>query len=434
MFKKNIIVVLFLLFSFGVGSLTRAEVKFEKELNILDEHIEAAPNQSELQAVIYFNEACGMCATYVKSELPEMLQAQGVTEILKRDYINEKDARKKMNARMKEMRIPFSLQSHIMTFVGDKYVLGGHIPAHIIEDLFDEAHFGRFKQIIIYQDEMHGDVEDYKVWAIPSYADDFVGSEKTYSIDTRVIEYLTYLENNEAELAQQVRNISDKDEFLLPIVLVSGFLDGINPCAFAVLLFFISFLFTLKRTKKDIWKTGVVYIFAIFLAYLAIGFGLVGAVMFIDEPHAMAKVGAWLVIALGLINLIGLIFPKFPIKLRIPHVAKGTIKEYTHKATIPSAFILGFFVGLCTFPCSGGIYVAIIGLLVSQTTYAEGIAYLVIYNIMFIMPLVIILLMLSNNKSLDTFQKWEQSKVPVMKAAGAVIMIALGAIILIWFT
>ena len=226
----------------------------------------------------------------------------------------------------------------------------------------------------------------------------------------------------------------EQDEFLLPVVLVSGFLDGINPCAFAVLLFFISFLFTLKRTKKDIWKTGVVYIFSIFLAYLAIGFGLVGAVMFIDQPHAMAKIGAWLVIVLGIINILGLLFPKFPIKLRIPHVAKGTIKRYVHKATLPSAFVLGFFVGLCTFPCSGGIYVAIIGLLVSQTTQAQGITYLIIYNIMFVMPLVIILLMLSNNKSLEVFQKWEQSKVPAMKVMGAAIMIALGAIILIWFT
>lgn len=387
---------------------------------------ESRPNK----AVIYYNEACGMCAIYVKNELPDMLKKQGIENIEKRDYINEKENRVEMNSVMTEMGVPLDLQSHIMTFVGNKYILGGHIPGKIIEDIFKKENSQKFKRIIIYQDEMHGEAKNYKIWAIPSYSDRFVGDIKTYLINAPITDYLDYLEKNKNELKPN----SNKKEFILPIVLVSGFLDGINPCAFAVLLFFISFLYTLKRTKKDVWKTGIVYITAIFLAYLLIGLGLVSTVMFINAPHAMAKLGAWLVIILGIINFIGILYPSFPIKLKIPHVAKGTIKDYVHKATLPSAFILGFLVGLCTFPCSGGIYVAIIGLLVSQTTSAEGFAYLILYNIMFIMPLIIILALLSNKKALDIFQKWEKSQVPLMKISGAMIMIALGIIILIWFT
>jgi cytochrome c-type biogenesis protein len=425
MFKKNVLKIGAIFFTLV---FTLAPI-----LHIAHNTAKAEELKSD-EAVIYYNEACGMCAMYVKNELPEMLEEQGVENIQKKDYVSEKENRVSMNNIMEKMEIPFSLQSHIMTFVGDKYVLGGHIPKHIIDDIFQGENAKRFKKIIVYQDEMHGDVKDYRVWAIPNYANGFVGEAMIYPIDTRVTDYLDYLENNKNELLMQTGNNPEKKEFLLPVVLVSGFLDGINPCAFAVLLFFISFLFTLKRTKKDIWKTGAVYIFAIFLAYLSIGFGLIGAIMFIDEPHAMAKIGAWLVIILGVINIIGLLFPSFPIKLRIPHVAKGTIKNYVHKATLPSAFILGFFVGLCTFPCSGGIYVAIIGLLVSQTTYATGIAYLILYNIMFVMPLVLILLALSNKKALETFSKYEQSKVPLIKISGAAIMIALGVIILVWFT
>lgn len=384
------------------------------------------------QAVIYYNEACGMCAEYVKNELPKMLEDQGINEILRKDYINEKESRVEMNKLMDEMKIPFELQSHIMTFVGEKYVLGGHIPEHLIKEVFEEENSAKFKKIVIYQDKMHGEATSYKISAIPYYADSYVGEIKEYPIDSSSKEYLDYLEKNKDTLKPSKSD--GRNNLLLPIVLVSGFLDGINPCAFAVLLFFVSFLFTLKRTRKDIFKTGAVYIFAIFLAYFAIGLGLVGTIMFIDSPHAMAKIGAWLVIILGIINVIGILFPNFPIKLRIPHVAKGTIKEYVHKATLPSAFILGFFVGLCTFPCSGGIYVAIIGLLVSQTTYATGIAYLILYNIMFIAPLILILLALSNKRALETFSKYEQSKVPQIKIMGAGAMIVLGLAILIWFT
>lgn len=381
------------------------------------------------KAILYYNEACGMCAEYVKNDLPRQLEKAGINEIEKRDYINGKDIRLEMNERMKSAGIPLDLQGHIMTFVGNKYVMAGHMPDHIVEEMFNENNSSRFKRLLVFQDDMGSEVKNYKIFAVPNYADNYVGEPKTYPIDASITEYLNYLDDNKNEL----KTNSNKEAFILPIVLISGFLDGINPCAFAVLLFFISFLFTLKRTKKDIWKTGIVYIFAIFLAYLAIGLGLISTVMFINAPHAMAKIGAWLVIILGIINLIGIVFPSFPIKLVIPQLAKGTIKEYVHKATLPSAFILGFFVGLCTFPCSGGIYVAIIGLLVSKTTAAAGFGYLILYNVMFVMPLILILLAMSNKRTLEIFQKWEQSKVPLIKLFGAFIMIALGVIMLLWF-
>lgn len=388
------------------------------------------------EAVIYYNEACGMCAKYVADELPEMLRQHGITEFIKKDYINDRSNRPQMNEIMTELGVPLPLQSHIMTFVGEKYILGGHIPKHIIDDLFQAENSKKFKRIIVYQDKMHGEIEDYKVWAIPEYADNFVGEIKTYPIDTPVTEYLDYLEKNKSQLklAEKVNNQFNKHDSLLPVILISGFLDGINPCAFAVLLFFIAFLFTLQKTRSSIWKMGLVYISSIYLAYLLIGFGIFKAILFTNSPHFMAKVGAWLVIALGIINLINHFFPKFPIKLRIPQASKETLQKWIHKATLPAAFVLGFLVGLCTFPCSGGIYVAIIGLLASKTTYWTGVNYLLLYNLMFVLPLVIILVLSSNKLAVDKLTKWEQSESKAMRLLSAATMIALGLIILIFFT
>lgn len=200
-----------------------------------------------------------------------------------------------------------------------------------------------------------------------------------------------------------------------------------------MLLFFIAFLFSIKRTRGTIWKIGIVYIGAIYLAYLLIGFGIFKAIMFVDSPHFMAKLGAWLVIGLGIINIINYFFPKFPIKLRIPHASKETIQKWVYKSTLPAAFVLGFLVGLCTFPCSGGIYVAIIGLLSVKTTYWEGVGYLLLYNLMFILPLIFILILSSNKLAVGKLTKWEQSENKAMKILAAVTMIGLGLIILIWF-
>lgn len=388
------------------------------------------------KAVIYYNEACGMCGEYVNDDLPEMLAKQGINDLIKKDYVNDRSIRPEMNKHMTKASVPLPLQSHIMTFVGDKYILGGHIPKHIIKDIFNSELSKQFKSIIVYQDEMHGDVEDYKIWAIPYYADNFVGEVKTYPIDTRITEYLNYLENNKEylKLSGQTDNKFGSYKSILPVVLISGFLDGINPCAFAVLLFFIAFLFSLKKSKKSIWKMGVVYISAIFLAYLLIGFGLLKAIMFSDAPHFMAKLGAWLVIALGIINLLNHFFPKFPIKLQIPHASKATLNTWMHKSTLPAAFVLGFLVGLCTFPCSGGIYVAIIGLLAAQTTYWSGVGFLLIYNLMFVLPLIIILILASNKYTVEKLTKLEKSESSRMKILSALTMLVLGAIILIFFT
>jgi len=393
-----------------------------------------APKQN--QAVVYYNEACGMCSEFVNQELPGLLAEQGITDIVKKDYINERKNRAEMNNRATALGVPLELQSHIMTFVGDKYILAGHLPAQLIKELFNPAVSSKFKRIIVYQDKMHGDETDYQVLAIPAYADAYVGAIKTYPLAAPINQYLDYLEQNQDQLklSSRVNDQFAKSGSLLPVVLVSGLLDGINPCAFAVLLFFIAFLFSLKRSLKSIWQMGLVYIGSIYLAYLLIGFGLLKAILFTNSPHFMAKLGAWAVIILGIINLIGYFYPKFPIKLRIPQASKEMLSNWIYKATLPAAFVLGFLVGLCTFPCSGGIYVAIIGLLAAKTSYWRGVDYLLLYNLMFVVPLFIILLLASNKFAVDKLTKWEQSESKSMKILSAATMIALGLIILIWFT
>lgn len=397
-------------------------------------HVRA--DEKNLTAVSYYNEACGDCAAFINGNLPKILEENGVREFIKKDYINNRDYRREMNEVMADLGVPFSMQSHIMTFVGDKYIIAGHVPENFIDYIFAPENQEKFKRVIVYQDEMHGEAGNYKILAIPEFAENFIGEIKTYPIDTSPEEYFNYLEENkdQLKLSSTVNNQFEKIGSLLPIVLVSGFLDGINPCAFAVLLFFIAFLFSIKKTRASIWKMGVAYIGSMYLAYLLIGFGLMKAILFSNAPHFMARLGSWLVIGLGIINLIGLVFPKFPIKLRIPHTSKETIQKWVYKSTVPAALVLGFLVGLCTFPCSGGIYVAIIGLLAAKATYWVGVNYLLLYNLMFVVPLIIVLLLTSNKKATEKITEWEQSESKNMKILSAAVMIILGAIILIWFT
>lgn len=373
--------------------------------------------------VVYYNRACTDCLRYVDETVVPLLRERGYTEVVYKDYINEPAHRAELRERSRALGLPPDLQSHLTVFLGDRIILQGHVPGHVVADLL-AAPPERFARMVVYQDTM-SQATTYVAWA-------FRGEPQTYPIDTPIAGYLAYLEEHGEHLKPAVSTIRG-DRALLPLVLTTGFLDGLNPCAFAVLLFFVAFLFTIRRTAGHIWAMGVVYIAAIYLAYFLIGLGLMQAVLFAGEHHFMAKAGAWLVIVLGLVNIKDYVVPEWPIHLRIPTIAHSAIQDWLRRATFPAAAVGGFLVGLCTFPCSGGIYVAILGLLASQTTYWQGLGYLGLYNAAFVLPLLLILAAVGNRRALHYVRLAEQSSRRWVRLATGLGMVALGAVILVWF-
>ncbi len=381
-------------------------------------------NSNYKTAVLYYNEACGMCKSYLTEELIPLLNEMGIKNIVMKDYINEKQNRVELNELNDRYGIPAKLKGHFMIFIDDKIVLAGHVPKDIVKDLLSTQN--SIERFIVYQDEMD-EPKSYIAWG-------FRGEPKEYSIGAPISDYISWFDANKNTLQEPSFPKSSDWLSLLPIVLSSGLFDGINPCAFAVLLFFIAFLYTLHKTRVGIWKLGIVYIFAIFLAYLLIGLGLLKTFIFSGSPHFMAKLGAWLIIGLGGINVVNFLLPDGKkLNLGIPSFAKEPIKKWMYKATIPAAFILGFLVGICEFPCSGGIYVAIVGLLAVKTTFLQGLWYLAAYNLMFVVPLIVILFAASSKTATEKLSLWERSQSKIVKLVSGLVMLALGIIILLWF-
>lgn len=223
---------------------------------------------------------------------------------------------------------------------------------------------------------------------------------------------------------------SDGGKWLLPLVGVAALIDSINPCAFSILILTIAFLFGIGSMRSRILSIGALYILGIFAVYMLIGLGIMQTLHLFDTPHFMAKVGASLLIALGLINVAGEFFPSFPIKLKIPTVAHHKMAELMARISLPTAFLLGALVGLCEFPCTGGPYLMVLGLLHDQATYFRGFGYLLLYNIIFVLPLVIILLISSDAVLVARVQAWQGRERGWMRLGGGIAMILLGIIIL----
>ncbi len=226
-----------------------------------------------------------------------------------------------------------------------------------------------------------------------------------------------------------VWNVSNGGTWLLPLVIVAALLDSINPCAFSILLLTVAFLFSLGRARGEILAIGGIYLLGIFLAYMAVGLGLLGALHLFSTPHFMAKIGSALLIAFGAISIIGEFFPSFPIAPRIPHAAHRAIANLMAKISLPTALLLGALVGLCEFPCTGGPYLLVIGLLKDQATYLAGVGYLFLYNLIFVLPLVVILFIAGNAALVERVRTWQREERHAMRLWGGIAMILLGGLI-----
>lgn len=363
---------------------------------------------SATEALIYKNSACGHCIGYLDG-LKDKLQEKGFT-ITEKDVINSIENRKELENFNQKYGIPFDLRSHITTIINNDLVFEGHIPLTLLQQLFDEYKDNNFPKILLYNDLMTEEIDYYIVMEEDKQVKQCEANKKiTECSQTKPREQKWW----------------EKTTFT--IVLFTGLVAGIHPCTIAVLLFFIAFLFTIQRTRLNIFKVGASYILGVFLAYLLIGLGIFKAIIF-TEPHLAAKIAALLVLILGIINLKQYFFPNKWINLGIPHTSKQTITNLIEKASIPAALILGIFVGICSFGCTAGIYLSILGLLLTEKT--TGFLYLVLYNIMFILPLIIILILSSNKRSVAKLEKWNASEKKYVKLVSGIIMLLLGLYIL----
>ncbi|KAF0112001.1 MAG: cytochrome c bioproteinis protein transmembrane region [Chloroflexi bacterium] len=219
----------------------------------------------------------------------------------------------------------------------------------------------------------------------------------------------------------------------LPTVIIAGAVDGINPCAFTVLLLFITALLTtLKAGEQNVAATrarlvgmGSIYIGAVFLTYLALGVGLLKAAEFFTRQHLPARLGALVAILIGLWMIKDFFLPDWGWKLQAPGKISEIARKSAQKATVPALIVGGFLIGLCTVPCSGAVYLGVLSLLALQPTAMLGYGYLLLYNFIFILPLVVILILASARPTLNRLAHWNlhhKEWVRLVLGGGVVVM------------
>jgi cytochrome c biogenesis protein CcdA len=218
-------------------------------------------------------------------------------------------------------------------------------------------------------------------------------------------------------------------DLTIPSVIVAAVVDSINPCAFAVLIFLLVYLTSLQ-VRTRMLTVGIAYILSVFTVYFLSGMGFFALIQTAGITTLVFKAAAVIAILAGIINLKDFFWYGRGISLSIPESHKDQIKNFVMKASIPSAIILGGLVSMFELPCTGGIYLAILGLLSSKMTLIQGIPYLLVYNMIFVLPLFIILFGVYYGVSPKRMESWRDSERKWMRLAMGVVMVTLGVCML----
>ncbi|MGB2579436.1 cytochrome c biogenesis protein CcdA [Elusimicrobium simillimum] len=191
----------------------------------------------------------------------------------------------------------------------------------------------------------------------------------------------------------------------------AGLVDGINPCAFAVIVFFISFLAVYKYEKREILIVGICYCASVFVAYILMGLGLFNFLYAMGSFYYVIVAFKWLTIILCGIFFLLSVYDLLAYKItgradKIILQLPKSYKEYIHKVMrfflkdkekstprlIMASVAVGFVVSLVEAVCTGQVYLPTIVLILKEADahFWRAVAYLLIYNLMFIVPLIVV--------------------------------------------
>lgn len=229
---------------------------------------------------------------------------------------------------------------------------------------------------------------------------------------------------------------------VLPLLLVAGLADGLNPCAFSTLLVFLGALLAylnhkladateIAAVRRAAIGIGLSYVAGIFGVYFAAGLGLLGAVQIIPAaavPWVIRSSGV-LIILMGLIMVREYFVPDTKLRLSMPKAFYPLVRKWTRATTVGAAVIAGALIGLCSVPCSGAVYLGVLSVL-ALYGWTKGIGLLLIYNLAFVLPVLLLLFTLTSREALLQFTHWYLRYRSATKLALGLFVILLGLLVL----
>jgi cytochrome c biogenesis protein CcdA len=226
------------------------------------------------------------------------------------------------------------------------------------------------------------------------------------------------------------------------VVAAAGLLDGINPCAFATIIFLLSYLQVARRTPREILAVGAAFISAVFATYFLVGLGLAQV---LARVTALRTAGVLLNYTLAAFALVVAVLSfrdarlaasgrMGEMTLQLPGTLKERIRGVIRSGAraprfVAAAFAAGVVISLLELACTGQVYLpTILYMLRSGRTGAMG--HLLLYNLAFVVPLVVVFALAWAGMRSDALVRFQQRHTALVKALTGVLFLLLAAFLL----
>ena len=347
-------------------------------------HMPAAGAEARVLVEYFFNAGCDDCRTVNEEVLPNLVDQLGESVDLRRYDINAKSNLLHLIRLQDALKI--KADDHVSFFLAERVYIGG--------------------------------VPDIRKRLIPE-------------IETMVVE-LSEQPTNSVAIAVRPADavqghaaaVKRLDSFSIGVILAGGLSDGINPCAFATLIFFITLLSVSGRKGRDLIFVGLGFTGAVFATYFALGFGVFHLLRTLAVYRVLGDaIRLLMLIALAILAVLSFrdawTFRRTgradAITLQLPDRIKRLIHRVmranmpTHHLVLGSV-VIGFLVTLLESVCTGQVLVPTLTYMVSCAgeSRARALGLLLLYNMMFVIPHVVVFIAAYHGATNERFLAWSR--------------------------
>jgi len=238
------------------------------------------------------------------------------------------------------------------------------------------------------------------------------------------------------EQGLRLTSLLQNQKISLPLIVVAALIDSINPCAIGMLILLLGYLMVFAKHPERMFKTGLVYIITIFVTYFLLGLIFSHFVYFLISwkyYRLVSNVIKYAIIILiwvaALVNLKDVFWYDKGFSLHVPHSKVPLLIHYIQKVSIPATIILGILVTLFELPCSLPLYVGAIMVMTSTFSYLTSVSYLLLYNSIFVLPLIIIFIILLKTKKVFEAKDIQERGNKWMKLSMSLAQIGIGIVL-----
>ena len=216
-------------------------------------------------------------------------------------------------------------------------------------------------------------------------------------------------------------------------VTAAALVDSISPCSISILVFLVGARVLSRDRKKRVIKVGLVFCLSVFVAYTLFGLGLLQALQSLGFSNFFGLLVGFFAIAIGIFYFKDVFWKgRGGFSMEVPQSLKPILlKMLKGVSSSYGAFAMGFVVVLFELPCTGGPYLYILGQVANTTTVLQSIPLLLYYNLIFVLPLIMIcVLLFSNLSSISKIRGWTEKNQRFLRFVGGLTMTILGLLVI----